>query len=388
MKPGVYYGLPNADYHGGAGVSKSFLDVVAKSPLHAKALLDQANDNDREPSPQQQLGTAFHALLLEPEAFANEYVCELTQADAPDAIADRQVLVDMVDALNETRLAKLPTGGTKDELVARILAAYEEQPGTAEPYGACSLSGLKIAALKAEIERLNAERDGKLPTSGDMQALAGILAANGQPVTLWQDVRSRWRAENEGFTVLSVETYHKLIAMCAAVNAHPYANALLRGCEGVAEASIYVDDPATGELRRIRPDWWRKDGILVDVKTTRDASPEGFAKSLAEYRYHVQHPYYLDTAQAAFDAGMFPEGWERPKAFVFLAVESAAPYATAVYMLDADSEQLGRIAANDNLATLAECRRTGVWPGYGDALQAIGVPEWYLRRHAHQLGAA
>ena len=387
MEPGVYLDLSNEEYHGGPGTNKGLLDVVARSPLHAKALLDRANDDRPEPTPAMQLGTALHTLVLEPDTFADQYVCELTQADAPHAIADREELVRRVEALNEGRLPKLATGGTKAEQVERILAAYQEQPqvlplGTAE-----DLAAMAGKELKAELESLNAHRTGLLPTSGSMEALAAILAAEGQPVTLWQDVRSRWRAENEGYTVLSVDTYEQLLGMRDAIMAHPAASALLAG-EGVAEASVYWTDAATGELCRCRPDWWRKDGVLVDLKSTEDASPEGFAKSLVNYRYHVQAPWYLGGMTAAFEAGQFPEGWQRPRAFAFIAVEKRPPYAVAVYVLDSESLEIGTRLMRADLDTLAECRRTGVWPGYGDTLQQLGVPQYYLLRHAHLLGAA
>lgn len=384
MEPGVYYDLPNSEYHGGAGINKGLLDVVARSPMHAKALLDTANDNDREPTPAMVLGTALHTLVLEPEKFADEYVCELTQADAPGAIADRETLVAMVEELNADRLAKLPTGGTKAEQIERILAAYEE---VQEPLRYDDIEGCSGKELKAELERLNASRHGKLPTRGTMDELAAILAAEGLPVTLWCDVRDKWAEENAGYTVLSVDVFNQLLAMRDAVHAHPAAGALL-AAEGVAEASIYWNDPETGELCRCRPDFWRQDGIFVDLKSTLDASPEGFARSLADYRYHVQAPWYLTGGQAAHDAGLLPDGWQRPRAFVFIAVEKSAPYAVAVYSLDAATMELGALQMRADLDTLAECKRTGVWPGYGDKIAALSLPDWYLRRKAELLGGA
>ena len=384
MKPGVYLDISNEDYHGGDGINKGLLDVVARSAMHARTILDAANDNDREPTAAMVIGTALHTLVLEPENFADIYVGELTQADVPDAIDDRDTLVAMVEELNADRLPKLPTGGTKDEQVARIIGALGEmRMGT----DADALAEMKGADLKAFIERLNADRPGHLPTGGNMDALAAILGENGRPVTLWKDVRSRWRAENEGYTVLSPDDLAQLHAMRDAIRAHPAASALLSG-DGMAEASVYWTDPATGELCRCRPDWWRKDGIVVDLKTTIDASPEGFAKSLANYRYHVQAPWYLAGTSAAYESGHLPDDWQAPRAFAFIAVEKAAPYAVAVYMLDTASLEVGAAQMRADLDTLAECRRTGVWPGYGDKIKALSLPDWYLRQKAEALGVA
>lgn len=390
MKPGFYTTLTNAEYHGGEGVNKGLLDVVERSPLHAKALLDRANDNDRTPTPAQLLGTAFHTLVLEPDVFADEYVCELAQCDAPHAIADRDVLVAMVETLNDGRLPKLSASGDKVTLLARIDAASLEHaerqlPGAA-PF---DTEKAKVTDLKTAIGQLNDHRAGLLSTSGSMVELRDMIAAETKaaPLVLWSEVRARWASENEGYNVLTVAQYDQLLAMRDAVMAHPGASALL-AAPGVAEASVYATDPDTGKLIRCRPDKLRYDGIVVDVKTTEDASPEGFAKSLANWRYHVQDPWYMHVLRLAYDAGHLPPQFAAPKAFVFLAVEKAAPHAVAVYVLDAESRAIGQSQLRKNLDTLAECERTGVWPGYGDGIQQLGVPQYYLNKNLHLIGAA
>lgn len=383
MKPGIYFDLPNEEYHGGEGINKGLLDVVERSAQHAKAAMDRVNDNAPEKG-WRLIGSALHVLILEPEKFPEQYVCELTREDAPDAMDDRDELAGMVRDLNKDRLPKLPATGDKATVAARILAAYDEQTEETR-ISAEALSAMVAADLKAEVERLNASRTGLLPTSGNRQELAEILRANGLPVTLWADVRAKWDAENEGFTVLPVAIYRQLLAMRDAVMAHPAAAALFND-EGVAEASAYWTDETTGELCRCRPDWWLKRGILVDLKSTEDASEEAFAKSVQKYRYHVQHPWYFDGMTAAHDAGHFPEGWARPRAFVFVVVEKSEPYAVAVYKLGFEDVEIGRSQARDNLDTLAECRRTDTWPGYSDKITTLSLPDWYLRKNLHRLG--
>lgn len=81
MKPGIYAGISNADYHGGAGISKSGLDLVARSPLHYWQAYLNPDREPREETPAMRLGTAIHTAMLEPERFADEYV--IVPADAP-----------------------------------------------------------------------------------------------------------------------------------------------------------------------------------------------------------------------------------------------------------------------------------------------------------------
>lgn len=381
MKPGVYSGIPNADYHGGPGISKSGLDLIRRSPQHYKAVVDGANDN--QPTAAQAIGTAAHCLILEPQEFAKNYCLALRQADVPDAIEDRDQLVAMVAKLNEGRLPKLPTGGSKADQVDRILA---ELRGNDDAALRAHYEGMKAAELKAVIEGMNAERPGLLSTSGNRHELADLLRANGVQVTLWSDVQAEWLQNNGHRTVLSPEQWDQLHRMRDAVMAHPAA-------AGVLE---------------------RGQNMVVDLKTTDDASLEGFGKSIANWRYDVQHPYYLDGLRQALKqsgdqapvegaaelsaywvdqaTGMLcrcrPDFWRgEPKHFVFIAVEKRPPYAVGVYVLDEESVEIGRAQYRADLERFAECVRTDSWPGYGDKIQKISVPAWHVNKNAHLLDA-
>jgi hypothetical protein len=67
--PGIYCGLSNEAYHAGPGISKSGLDLLAKSPAHYKAkYIDKLIASEETPA--MFLGTAAHAAILEPEEYA------------------------------------------------------------------------------------------------------------------------------------------------------------------------------------------------------------------------------------------------------------------------------------------------------------------------------
>ena len=376
MKPGVYEGIPNADYHGGPGISKSGLDLIHRSPMHYKAVIDSANDN--KPTAAQAIGTAAHCLILEPAEFPKLYCLALRQQDVPHAVEDRDQLVAMVAKLNENRLPKLATSGSKAEQVERILQA--QQDACLETWTPDQLDAMKAADLKEIINQLNVNRTGLLLTSGSRHELAELLRANGVEVTLWSDVQAEWLANNQARTVLTQEQWDQLHRMRDAVMAHPAAGKLLTGVPGKAELSVYWTDPATGVLCRCRPDWWREDDLLVDLKTTDDASLEGFARSIANWRYDVQAPFYLDGVKAATG--------RKPRGFVFIAVEKKPPHAVGVYVLDAESLTLGRAQYVADLQRYAECVKSDSWPGYGDKIQTISVPAWHANKNAHLLDAS
>jgi exodeoxyribonuclease VIII len=372
MKPGVYDNIPNDEYHGGPGISKSGLDLIHRSPMHYHAVVTAANDN-RQPTPAQAIGTAAHALILEPAEFTKQYCLGLRRQDVPAAIDDREELVAMVAKLNEGRLPKLSTSGSKAELVERIREAKPEH----QELDVTQLDAMKGADLKAILDGLNQARHGLLPTSGSRHDLAAILRANGVEVTLWSDVQAEWLANNGTRSVLTQEQWDMLHGMREAVMAHPAASALLSKLPGKAELSVYWSDAVTGSLCRCRPDYWREDDLLVDLKTTEDASPEGFSKSIANYRYDVQAAYYLDGVNQATG--------RKPRQFVFIAVEKKPPYAVGVYTLDAETLMLGRAQYQADLRTYAECVANDNWPGYGDKIQKISMPGWHANKNQHLL---
>ena len=171
--------------------------------------------------------------------------------------------------------------------------------------------------------------------------------------------------EAAGIEAVSAADWELAMAMAASVRSHPAAAELLR--TGQAEQSFWWDDLATGLRCKCRPDWMTST-TLVDLKTCTDASPRGFARSVAKYRYHVQANHYITGCNA-----------ER---FIFIAVEKTYPYACAVYELDVDAMVAGENARRRDLSVIADCMAIDEWPGYGDAIQPLSLPSWALNDHS------
>ena len=177
-----------------------------------------------------------------------------------------------------------------------------------------------------------------------------------------------WRqfeAENAGMTRLSAADYDKVRRMADSAIAHPIARGLLKG--GDRETTFRWIDEETGIASKSRADLYASGEFLMDLKSCRDASPEGFARAVASYQYGLQAAHYLDGIRANGDA---------IKWFVFLSVESTEPYVCQPYILDAQAEALGFAQRRKAIAKQAECLRTGHWPAYSDALLELALPAW------------
>lgn len=85
--PGIYSGLSNADYHAGPGISKSGLDILAKSPLHFWDRYMSAARQQSAETAAMAFGTAFHTAVLEPHDFAKWVVLDKVDRRTKDGKA-------------------------------------------------------------------------------------------------------------------------------------------------------------------------------------------------------------------------------------------------------------------------------------------------------------
>jgi hypothetical protein len=262
--------MDNADYHAHPAVSKSHLDLIARSPLHYWARYVDPARVAPEPTPQMRLGTALHTHVLE-------------------------------------------------------LSRWDQE----------------IAVAPGDINRRTKE--------GKEQWAA-------------------FEASAAGKTVITADDAETVMAMGRSIMRHPGA-AMLLGLAGKAETTHMWTDATYGIECKCRPDWLTDDGsIMVDLKTTRDASPRGFMRSIADYRYHVQAAWYLNGVEQATG--------KRPDQFIFICVESTAPYAVAVYAADEVMTDRGYEQAMKDLGKLAVCRAADSWPSYSDQIETISLPSW------------
>lgn len=135
------------------------------------------------------------------------------------------------------------------------------------------------------------------------------------------------------------------------------------------EQSAFWNDETTGLVCKCRPDAYNPSlRIMVDAKTTVNASVAEFAKSIAKYGYHMQQSYYRDGWQLA--------GGGDVDAFIFIAIESEKPYAFSIYELDVEDEEIGRAIYRNTLIEYARCKELNVWPAYPQGVQRISLPKW------------
>jgi len=148
----------------------------------------------------------------------------------------------------------------------------------------------------------------------------------------------------------------------------------LHALGGLREASGFWYDEEFTLWRKVRPDWLVEGaGMIVDVKTARDHRPRGFARACHQYGYHLSAAYYLDTLTNATDTTY--------EHYVFLVVNSEAPFEVAAYTLDEDWIEQGRFEYRKHLAEWRDCTELQNWPGGSDDIAELRLPEFAINYH-------
>lgn len=197
-------------------------------------------------------------------------------------------------------------------------------------------------------------------------------------VAVWTGGRragSEWKAfceEHEGQELLTQEEFDHCVALNQAVLANPIAASYLSG--GQREATLrwtHEIEELPGYPGALIECKARTDFIgrlaLVDLKSTRDASPDGFGREVWKYRYHTQAAIYSDGYFAA-------TGKRLP--YVLIAAEKTAPLAVQVYVVPPAILERGRDEYRSLLERLAFCRRENRWPAYAEGELEVELPRW------------
>lgn len=165
--------------------------------------------------------------------------------------------------------------------------------------------------------------------------------------------------------VITAAQYQACLAMRDAVKEHAAAQELLAG-DGRCEVSMVWVDSSTGLLCKGRMDYLTFNR-LVDLKTTNDPSPHGFTRQAARLKYHVQIGAYLD--------GLWELGHQCESAH-FIAVGNKPWHDVVRYDISPQVIRKGIEKWKHGLSRIAECERTGCWPGCAPEPLEFTLPEW------------
>ena len=182
-----------------------------------------------------------------------------------------------------------------------------------------------------------------------------------------------FETKHAGKEIVASRMFDAATKIANAARTHPMAAGYLAG--GLPEHTLQwkYKSPPIAHLEGFeidckgRVDFIANVGAIVDLKSTKDASPTGFAREVLRYEHHAAAAFYVDGHEAM-------TGQRLP--FVFVAVEASAPYVVQVYRVPDDVLELGRERYTALLAQLNVCRKDARWPGYAEHEMDLALPRW------------
>lgn len=237
--PGIYFDMPEEDYHGDPALSSHAFKTLLKNP--EDWWWNSPFNPNREPEEEKahlDWGTALHKIVFEgEEAFWQAYAKPISRNDYPDAL-------DTSDDLKAwLKDHDLKVSGKKDDLVARIM-----------------------------------EADGS--------------------VTFWPKIKAAYEESNAGKKFVGSDMFARLKVAEAHIKGHDQLRAACHG--GAAEVSVFWVD-AYGLRRKARMDYL-KPRAIIDLKTMAPMAGKDFKwnamRAIMNYRYDMQAANYFEARAA------------------------------------------------------------------------------------------
>jgi len=176
----------------------------------------------------------------------------------------------------------------------------------------------------------------------------------------YKEAKAKCLEAAQGREILSVQEFDSITTMARNVKA--IAGGLLQN--GIAENAFFSE--FDGIPVKCKADYYREDlGVVIDLKTTK--SIKDFKKSILEYGYDTQSAFYTDVISSL--------GYKADR-FIFVLVETQAPYMVSVQEMRLESIEEGRAVYSELLQTWRDYKKDGVV----NVVKTTGLPEWYLEK--------
>ncbi len=166
-----------------------------------------------------------------------------------------------------------------------------------------------------------------------------------------------------GRTVMTISEFEDAKAIAKAVKNNEVAKQLIYEGAKIEQSIFWFHEP-TGIQVKSRPDIWLN-GLVTDLKTTKDASIRAMQRSSYDYGYFLQIGMIYEALRSI--------GMNLDK-FVCVAVEKTAPYPIGIFLLEDDAIDYGVKLFHKLMGKLKECQDSNTWESYG--IKSLGLPGW------------
>jgi len=182
-----------------------------------------------------------------------------------------------------------------------------------------------------------------------------------------KEAHAEFMLSSAGKTAISSEEMIACQYILKTAQSHAILGKLLRAENRKYEVSGFFN--FEGVACKFRTDFMLPDQhIILDLKTTKRGHERAFKNSVLDFSYHSQAAFYLSAM-----AEITGESWAD---FIWIAIESVAPY--KIYLYEPDTRWLieGHKLCTDAIHLYKECLETGIYPSVAEEITILNAPNW------------
>ena len=195
----------------------------------------------------------------------------------------------------------------------------------------------------------------------------------------WKDAEAQ--AQVSGRRIVKPDEYIQIMDIISSVSSNKDAKHLVYGTEGLAEASFQWVDPRTGLQLKARVDRYIPPvvgipPIIVDLKTTMDASPRFMGDRLVRWPYMMLHQMaFYRRAIRDFTGGAVPD-------VRIIAIEKSPGHPTAVFTVSQEDMDQADKDVDALLYTIQQAELFGDDSATTDQYESATLrpPHWWLEK--------
>jgi hypothetical protein len=190
-----------------------------------------------------------------------------------------------------------------------------------------------------------------------------------KPFTKQSNTCKKWISDQGNKTIITVDKLAEVNEAIAKINEDETIASFIKQSNAQVFISATWKDEDTGievPIKALIDLLPREDSefssCVADLKSTRDASPISFNRSVFTFGYHIQAALYLDMINAVD---------ESRDTFCFIVQENKSPFQPGKRILHVDFLEMGRNEYQKALSNYCKCLKSGFWPSYDDTDEAV-----------------
>lgn len=184
--------------------------------------------------------------------------------------------------------------------------------------------------------------------------------------------------DSKNKTVISNDIFNDISQIITVIKNKEMSKTLINN--GIPELPIFWNDPIYNISCKAKLDYFIEpnaiypNGMIIDLKTTKNSNYKEFSSTIYNFGYHNQASFYCEGIKTLYKLNEYP-------LFCFIVCEKTPPYECRFFCIDDFSLKIGAKENYDLLSLYNNCVNLNIWHGYPDEIELISLPEYITNKY-------